>query len=32
MIKQKSFQEKIEKTLSKYHGKFENFETLFHPV
>ena len=29
IIKQKSFQEKIENTLSKYHGKFENFETLF---
>ena len=29
IVKQKSFQEKIETTLSKYHGKFENFETLF---
>ena len=29
ITKQKSFQERIEKTLSKYHGKFEDFETLF---
>ena len=29
LTKQKSFQERIEKTLSKYHGKFEDFETLF---
>lgn len=29
IIKQKSFQERIENTLSKYHGKFEGFETLF---
>ena len=29
ITKQKSFQERIEKTLSKYHGKFENFETLY---
>ncbi len=29
ITKQKSFQERIEKTLSKYHGKFEGFETLF---
>ena len=29
ITKQKSFQERIEKTLSKYHGKFENFDTLF---
>ena len=29
IVKQKSFQEKIEKTLSRYHGKFEDFETLF---
>ena len=29
MVKQKSFQERIEKTLSKYHGKFESYETLF---
>ncbi len=27
--KQKSFQERIEKTLSKYHSKFENFDTLY---
>ncbi len=26
--KQKSFQERIEKTLSKYHGKFEDFDTF----
>jgi len=29
ITKQKSFQERIEKTLSKYHGKFEDFDTLF---
>jgi len=29
LTKQKSFQERIEKTLSKYHGKFEDFDTLF---
>ena len=29
LTKQKTFQERIEKTLSKYHGKFENFETLY---
>ena len=29
ITKQKSFQERIEKTLSKYHGKFENFDTLY---
>ena len=29
ITKQKTFQERIEKTLSKYHGKFENFETLY---
>lgn len=29
ITKQKSFQERIERTLSKYHGKFEDFETLF---
>ena len=29
LTKQKSFQERIEKTLSKYHGKFENFDTLY---
>ena len=29
ITKQKSFQERIEKTLSRYHGKFENFDTLF---
>ena len=29
LTKQNSFQERIEKTLSKYHGKFEDFETLF---
>ena len=29
ITKQKSFQERIEKTLSRYHGKFEDFETLF---
>lgn len=28
ITKQKSFQERIEKTLSKYHGKFEDFDTL----
>ena len=27
--KQKSFQERIERTLSRYHGKFEDVETLF---
>ena len=27
--KQKTFQERIEKTLSKYHGKFEDFDTLY---
>ena len=27
--KTKSFQERIEKTLSKYHGKFENYDTVF---
>ena len=27
--KQKSFQERIEKTLSKYHGKFKDFDTLY---
>ena len=27
--KQKTFQERIEKTLSKYHGKFENIDTLY---
>ena len=29
LTKQKSFQERIEKTLSKYHGKFESFDTLY---
>ena len=29
LTKQKDFQEEIEKTLSKYHGKFENYESLF---
>ena len=29
LSKQKSFQERIEKTLSKYHGKFEDFDTLY---
>lgn len=29
ITKQKSFQERIEKTLSKYHAKFEDFDTLF---
>lgn len=29
ITKQKLFQERIEKTLSKYHGKFEGFDTLF---
>lgn len=29
LTKQKSFQERIEKTLSKYHGKFEDFDTLY---
>jgi len=29
ITKQKSFQERIEETLSKYHGKFEDFETVF---
>jgi type I restriction enzyme R subunit len=29
ITKQKTFQERIEKTLSKYHGKFEDFDTLF---
>ncbi|MDI1495074.1 MAG: DEAD/DEAH box helicase [Cenarchaeum symbiont of Oopsacas minuta] len=29
MVKQKSFQDRIEETLSKYHGKFESFDTLF---
>ena len=29
LTKQKTFQERIEKTLSKYHGKFEDFETLY---
>jgi type I restriction enzyme, R subunit len=29
LSKQKSFQERIEKTLSKYHGKFENIDTLY---
>ncbi len=27
--KQKTFQERIEKTLSRYHGKFEDFDTLY---
>ena len=29
LSKQKTFQERIEKTLSKYHGKFEDFDTLY---
>ena len=29
ITKQKSFQERIERTLSRYHGKFEDIETLF---
>ena len=29
LTKQKTFQERIEKTLSKYHGKFEDFDTLY---
>ena len=29
LTKQKDFQEEIEKTLSDYHGKFEDYETLF---
>lgn len=29
IVKQKSFKERIQKTLSKYHGKFEDYETLF---
>ena len=29
LTKQKDFQEEIEKTLSKYHGKFADYETLF---
>ena len=29
LTKQKSFQERIEKTLSKYHGKFEDFDTIY---
>ena len=29
LTKQKDFQEEIEKTLAKYHGKFEDYETLF---
>ncbi len=29
LTKQKTFQERIEKTLSKYHGKFEDFDTIY---
>ena len=29
LSKQKTFQERIEKTLSKYHGKFEDVNTLY---
>ena len=29
ITKQKSFQDRIERTLSRYHGKFEDIETLF---
>ena len=29
LTKQKNFQEEIKKTLSDYHGKFEDYETLF---
>ena len=29
LTKQHLFQDTIEKTLSKYHGKFENFDTLY---
>ena len=29
LTKQKSFQERIEKTLSKYHGKFASLDTLY---
>ena len=29
LTKQKSFQERIEKTLSKYHNKFQSFDTLY---
>ena len=29
LSKQKTFQQRIEKTLSKYHGKFEDFDTLY---
>ena len=28
IVKQKSFQERIEQTLSKYHAKFEDYETV----
>ena len=29
LSKQKTFQERIQKTLSKYHGKFEDIDTLY---
>ena len=29
LSKQKTFQERIEKTLSKYHGEFKDFDTLY---
>lgn len=29
LVKQKTFQERIKETLSKYHAKFEDFDTLF---
>ena len=29
VVKQKNFREEIEKTISKYHGTFENYESVF---